>query len=333
MSANSNGLLFGMIEKETITTLTQNLSDFLMIFSPIIGYLAQGIKFQRTHSSEGFSKYMCLLLIFANLLRIFFWIGKQFTVILLYQSCIVILSQFYLIHMSLKYDTTNPSNLLPITTIISKETEKISKSNFVSLFSFNQTFNKKNFWKWKNEIEYYKFTIIFVLMFSVLCKVIGYNNMYYIDSIGAISTFSESVIALPQIKENFMTHNCKNISFFMVLMWLLGDIFKTGYYIYTLSPMQFIVFGCFQVMLDIILTSQVVYYNSKEGKNEKIKLNKGEEFKKNEEDMRLMNEGDDNDGINEEVGINLDISDKKKEPKEMNEEGEDNNNNNNEKNE
>ena len=143
MSANSNGLLFGMIEKETITTLTQNLSDFLMIFSPIIGYLAQGIKFQRTHSSEGFSKYMCLLLIFANLLRIFFWIGKQFTVILLYQSCIVILSQFYLIHMSLKYDTTNPSNLLPITTIISKETEKISKSNFVSLFSFNQTFNNE----------------------------------------------------------------------------------------------------------------------------------------------------------------------------------------------
>ena len=113
----------------------------------------------------------------------------------------------------------------------------------------------------------------------------------------------------------------------MVLMWLLGDIFKTGYYIYTLSPMQFIVFGCFQVMLDIILTSQVFYYNSKEGKTEKIKKNKGEEFKKNEEDMRLMNEGDDNDGINEEVGINLDISDKKNDAKEMNEEEEDNNKN------
>lgn len=321
MSGNLNTLLFGIIEKETIATLTKNLCDFLMIFSPSIGYLAQGIKFQRTHSSEGFSKYMCLLLIFANLLRIFFWIGKQFTVILLYQSCVVILSQFYLIHMSLKYDTSNPSNLLPITTIISKEKEKISKSNFASLFSFSQTFSQKNFWKWKNEIEYYKFTIIFVMMFSVLCKVVGYNNMYYIDSIGAISTFSESVIALPQIKENFMTHNCKNISFFMVFMWLVGDIFKTIYYIFTLSPMQFVVFGCFQVMLDIILTSQVVYYNRFEGKKEKINKNKNkrEEAKKNEEDMRLMNEGDDNDGINEE-GINLDISDKKKETKEMNDE-------------
>ena len=308
------------ISKETLTLFVKHFCDFLMIFSPSLGYLAQGIKFQRTHSSEGFSKYMCLILLFANILRIFFWIGKQFTVVLLYQSCVVILSQFYLIHMSLKYDSNSESNLLPITSIIASEKKKHGSNALLSLFNMKSIVNQKLFWKWESELEYYKFTLLFVMAFTMLCKVIGFNNMYFIDSIGAISAFSESIIAIPQIKENYFTKDCRNISFFMVFTWLIGDIFKTGYYIYTLSPKQLVVCGFFQVSLDITLTSQVFYYNSKIGKKEMKKEDskkKDKEYKKSEEDMHLMNEGEDE--INDD-GIDIDISNKKegKELKEQN---------------
>ena len=148
---------------------------------------------------------MCLIVLFPNILRIFFWIGKQFTIVLLYQSCVVILSQFYLIHMSLKYDSNSESNLLPITSIIASEKKKHGSNALLSLFNMKSIVNQKLFWKWESELEYYKFTLLFVMAFTMLCKVIGFNNMYFIDSIGAISAFSESIIAIPQIKENYFT--------------------------------------------------------------------------------------------------------------------------------
>ena len=76
--------------------------DLLMIFCPCAGYISQGLKFQKTKSSEGFKLNMCLLLIFANSLRCFFWMGLEFTVVLLYQALVVIVCQFYVIHYYLK---------------------------------------------------------------------------------------------------------------------------------------------------------------------------------------------------------------------------------------
>lgn len=221
------------------------ICDFLMIFAPSTGYIIQGLTFKQTSSSEGFSLYMCLILLFANILRIFFWFGKQFTVVLLFQSCIVILSQFYLIHMFLKYSKQPKSHL------------SINKS----IFNLDSLFNKEIFWKWDKEIEYYKCIILCLMMFMLFCKAVnGMNNIVFVEIIGAISAFSESIIAIPQIKENCIKKNCDNISLFMVGSWFVGDSFKIGYYIYTLSPLQLISCGIFQVCLDIILTTQVLYY-------------------------------------------------------------------------
>ena len=78
-------------------------ADFLIIFLPSVGYVFQAIKFQKTKSSKGFSKSLCLMLLLANILRIYFWIGKPFEKSLLFQSIVVIISQIYLIHYYLKY--------------------------------------------------------------------------------------------------------------------------------------------------------------------------------------------------------------------------------------
>ena len=47
----------------------------------------------------------------------------------------------------------------------------------------------------------------------------------------------------------------------MVLMWFIGDLFKTTYNIIYKSPMQMIIGGIIMNCEDIILSTQVLLYN------------------------------------------------------------------------
>ncbi len=49
----------------------------------------------------------------------------------------------------------------------------------------------------------------------------------------------------------------------MVLCWLSGDTFKTGYFIINMAPVQFWVCGILQITIDIAILLQVGYYGNK----------------------------------------------------------------------
>ena len=51
--------------------------NFTMVIAPSLAYLFQIIKFNKTKSSQGFSKFICLLLFLGNLLRIFFLVREK----------------------------------------------------------------------------------------------------------------------------------------------------------------------------------------------------------------------------------------------------------------
>ena len=44
---------------------------------------------------------------------------------------------------------------------------------------------------------------------------------------------------------------------FMVMGWLIGDIFKTGYFIFLNQPFQFVLCGSLQVTVDCLIICQV----------------------------------------------------------------------------
>ena len=46
----------------------------------------------------------------------------------------------------------------------------------------------------------------------------------------------------------------------MVLLWLSGDTFKTGYFVVRHAPLQFWVCGGLQVGVDLLILSQVALY-------------------------------------------------------------------------
>ena len=222
--------------------------DLFMIFLPSFGYFFQGIKFQKTKSSKGFSKSLCLLLLLANILRIYFYIGRPFAKGLLYQSIVVIISQIYLIHYYLKYQEKSKDELPP------------EKSILNHITSWKEIIKPSKIWNWDYEIDYYKFIFFLFFIMSLICYLIGKDKIYFYDLIGTISVSIETFIEIPQIKENCATKNVKNLSGAMVFFWFIGDLFKSIYNIVNKSPKQMIIGTLIQNCEDIILSSQVIIY-------------------------------------------------------------------------
>ena len=47
----------------------------------------------------------------------------------------------------------------------------------------------------------------------------------------------------------------------MVLLWTLGDVFKTAYFVMNDSPAQFWVCGSVQILIDVAILLQVLLYS------------------------------------------------------------------------
>ena len=234
-------------ENNSFCSILKLSADILMIFIPSVGYIFQSLKFKQTKSSKGFAKFLCLLLLLANILRIFFWFGKKFSLPLLFQAIVVIISQIYLIHAYLEYQEDLPM--------------KKEKSFSAYLMNWKETLNLKKIWDWNDEIEYFKFIFFIILILSIICSIFGTKNIRFFEILGTLSVSCETFIELPQIKENCMTKNTKNLSGTMVLMWFVGDLFKTTYNLMYKSPIQMIIGGIIMNCEDIILSSQVLFYN------------------------------------------------------------------------
>lgn len=116
-------------------------------------------------------------------------------------------------------------------------------------------------WRWTDYTSY----VIFVAIFTSLSLSLAYifrDFHSFIELIGYCSTLSDAALALPQALENFKNKSVKGMSIWMVLMWLVGDLFKTCYFIIKSQPIQFLVCGMTQITLDIIILVQVLVYKN-----------------------------------------------------------------------
>ena len=231
--------------------------DISIVIGPSLGYLMQSLKFQKTKSSKGFSKSICLIIYISQTLRVFFWIGKPFKITLLYQSILIICFQIYLIYLWIKYHDTEPDkNSKQINEVKYNDKKEIIEY----IIDWSDTISPNKVWNWSNTIEYYKFMFLIIIFLLLICGVIGIHNEILVNVIGTISVITEASSLIPQIIVSCRTKKVGNLAISMVGLWLIGDSCKFVYYIIYETPIQMIVSGGLQIFLDFFSVMQIICY-------------------------------------------------------------------------
>lgn len=214
------------------------VATFFMVFGGALPYIPQYREIQRSGNTEGFSTHVCLVLLVANILRLFFWFGRHFEVTLVWQSIVLIFTMLALLHLCC--DLQQSSTLTT------------SRHLFTD-------FDPKYFWAWSRFLDY----IQFCLSFTMVCLLVTYlliDSQLFVETLGFTAVLIEAMLGVPQLCRNFKNKSTAGMSVKMVLMWTLGDIFKTAYFIINGTPVQFWVCGALQICIDIAIFFQVFTY-------------------------------------------------------------------------
>uniref|UniRef100_A0A672ZG77 Solute carrier family 66 member 2 n=1 Tax=Sphaeramia orbicularis TaxID=375764 RepID=A0A672ZG77_9TELE len=243
-------------DMESSWMLLSWLASCFMVFGGSLPYVPQYQEIVKSSNTEGFSTRVCLVLLVANILRIFFWIGKQFELTLLIQSVVMIFTMFAMLHLCCSVQNTNR---------VSTKQHRLSgaQSCYYGLcfcFPSAADLDFRYFWKWSMFEDY----LLFCFGFTVLCAVVTLlllDSAVFVEALGSLAVMFEAMLGLPQLLQNFNNRSTKGMSVKMVLLWMAGDVFKTTYFLINESPAQFWVCGSLQILIDVAILLQVLVYS------------------------------------------------------------------------
>ncbi|KAM8783346.1 solute carrier family 66 member 2 isoform 2-T3 [Rhynchonycteris naso] len=205
-----------------------------IVFGGVVPYIPQYRDIRRTQNAEGFSTYVCLVLLVANILRILFWFGRRFESPLLWQS--IIMTATMLLMLKLCTDVRAASEL------------SIRRHCFAD-------FDPHYFWHWSTFADYLQC----VLAFTGVAGYITYlsiDSALFVETLGFLAVLTEAMLGVPQLYRNHRHQSTEGMSIKMVLMWTSGDTFKTVYFLLNGAPLQFSVCGLLQVLVDLAILAQ-----------------------------------------------------------------------------
>ncbi|KAM6899213.1 solute carrier family 66 member 2 [Xenentodon cancila] len=221
-----------------VNTLVSWVAAGAMVFGGVVPYIPQYRDIHRSQNAEGFSTYVCLVLLVANILRILFRCGHYFEAPLLWQSVIMIITMLIMLNLC---------------THVRMATEVSTKRR-----SFTD-FDWKYFWSWSRFVDYVQCVLAFTLVAAYITYLL-LDSALFVETLGFLAVFTEAMLGTPQLYCNYQNKSTDGMSIKMVLMWTSGDTFKTGYFLLTQAPVQFWTCGLLQVFVDVAILFQVYYY-------------------------------------------------------------------------
>nr|XP_029519112.1 PQ-loop repeat-containing protein 1 isoform X2 [Oncorhynchus nerka] len=210
-----------------------------MVFGGVVPYIPQYRDIRRTQNAEGFSTYVCLVLLVANILRILFRFGRYFETPLLWQSIVMIATMLIMLNLC---------------TNVRVATELQTKRRSFTDFDWS------HFWSWSRFVDYLQCVVAFTLLAAYVTYLL-LDSSVFVESLGFLAVFTEAMLGTPQLYCNYQNKSTEGMSIKMVMMWSSGDTFKTGYFLLTEAPVQFWTCGLLQVGVDIAILFQVYYYS------------------------------------------------------------------------
>lgn len=219
------------------------ISATAIVVGGVAPYIPQYRTINKTGSTDGFSLYVCMTLLLANVLRIFFWIGRPFELPLLWQSFVMIAVMFVMLHLC---KTVEFKAALP---------PPPRASHFYDL-------RASDFWRWTDFADYVQCTLAFMVTFGMFYYLVV-DIPLVVELVGFFAVLIEAMLGVPQFLHNLSHHSTEGMSTQMVAMWFCGDVFKTCYFFLREAPSQFTVCGVFQVCVDVAILCQVIAFGQR----------------------------------------------------------------------
>ncbi|KAI8071004.1 hypothetical protein BC940DRAFT_317395 [Gongronella butleri] len=237
-----------------------------MVVGPILGYFDQARLIIQSKSSAGFNAKTCAILLFANILRIFFWLGKRFDVTLLLQSIVMIVAQLVLLYIVFRYRQcgvyTNLGDVSPSSMSLDEQLEaELQQQDGLppQLLSDDSDGSHgaraplparalrwcKQFWAWDSYLDYLNCLLIFTTVLALLYLLLNRVSAF-IEILGIISLGIESTLPIPQCIANFKRKSTKGFSLLVLATW---------------SPAQFVICGSIQLSIDTLIVGQFILYS------------------------------------------------------------------------
>lgn len=210
-----------------------------MVFGGVVPYIPQYRDIRRTQNAEGFSTYVCLVLLVANILRILFRFGRYFETLLLLQSIIMIATMLIMLNLCTNVRMASELNT--------------KRRSFID-------FDWNHFWSWSHFADYVQCVLAFTLVAAYITYLL-LDSALFVETLGFLAVFTEAMLGTPQLHCNYQNKSTEGMSIKMVLMWTSGDTFKTVYFLLTQAPVQFWTCGLLQVFVDCAILFQVYYYS------------------------------------------------------------------------
>ncbi|XP_041759183.1 solute carrier family 66 member 2-like isoform X2 [Coregonus clupeaformis] len=225
--------------KYVLNQLVTWIAAGAMVFGGVVPYIPQYRDIRRTQNAEGFSTYVCLVLLVANILRILFRFGHYFETPLLWQSIVMIATMLIMLNLC---------------TNVRVATELQTKRRSFTDFEWS------HFWSWSRFVDYMQCVVAFTLLVAYITYLM-LDSSVFVETLGFLAVFTEAMLGTPQLYCNYQNKSTEGMSIKMVMMWTSGDTFKTGYFLLTEAPVQFWTCGLLQVGVDIAILFQVYYYS------------------------------------------------------------------------
>ncbi|CAG9797754.1 unnamed protein product [Chironomus riparius] len=265
--------------KLTVGNVLGHLAAAAMICGGVLPYVPQYRQIYRTQDPEGFSLHVCLALLIANTLRIFFWFSKRYELPLLIQSVVMNITMFLMIHLCVKVRRNNAimrarervfsdqavtsvDGISPINKPnTNSESRQPSSENTVISQSkhYISDFDSRYFWAWTDFQSYLDFLLVVWAVGAAVTYIMLPVN-WFMEMIGFLAVFTEAMLGAPQFLRNYRNKSTHGMSFLMVIMWTIGDVYKTTYFILRSAPIQFWLCGMLQVSLDLAILLQVYIF-------------------------------------------------------------------------
>ncbi len=132
--------------------------------------------------------------------------------------------------------------------------------------------NRSKF-QWDSTLYYLTFIVTLILLLEIISVFFTFQNNIYVEVLGTISSTIEATLPIPQIIENFRRKSTKNLSNTLVGCWILGDSMKTIYFYVSAAPIQLLISGMAQILLDVFVIFQICIYRKLDPAREPLASN------------------------------------------------------------